>query len=487
MAEVVELARWMRELLDRSRVPIRELAMHTHYGRDTVSRNLTGDRCPTWEFVHAVVSVCAGADEHGKGQLLAEARSRWEAAGLARAHPVTPAAPGGPAGDVHDGSGGAQASLERAQQLTGQAQQLTAYYQVQCQRLLAVQGRLQEALRAAARERDKLLRAVVAGQQEAAELGRVQHLLDETRGELHRTQDLLAVALAARDRAQRTAAEANRKLSSLAEMVLCTTPAGKAVPEMAVGIVGEVVGVPSVPVPPGAGMPDALEFLGRLRADIEGLIEGGQPALAALVYAVSVVPAVLASGGQADGTGPQEPERGGVMHKEGQWLILRPIREARRSAQRRRSAGRLSGWRLMAIVAVEIISLSVIPTASGPPAALAGCLPSNVCNPAKLPTDLMVWPTPDLNLVVRQSPGNIVIPNRRLAVLPYGTGVYGKCYQIGHWRGGPWGRSNLWLFVDWTTVTAWAHGGFISGAFADIRRITPWTPTRWCPLGLHGW
>src|SRR5215472_10934489 len=90
-AEVRELARVLREIVDAHRLTAREFERRTQYGHTALSENLKGIKRPTWQFVTELLRACAVGDAAG---LEDKVRPLWEAAAPDRARRLSGPAPG---------------------------------------------------------------------------------------------------------------------------------------------------------------------------------------------------------------------------------------------------------------------------------------------------------------------------------------------------------------------------------------------------------
>src|SRR5215472_3292551 len=92
-AEVRELARVLREIVDAHRLTAREFERRTQYGHTALSENLKGIKRPTWQFVTELLRACAGDATVAAG-LEDKVRPMWEAAAPDRARRLSGPAPG---------------------------------------------------------------------------------------------------------------------------------------------------------------------------------------------------------------------------------------------------------------------------------------------------------------------------------------------------------------------------------------------------------
>jgi hypothetical protein len=125
---------------------------------------------------------------------------------------------------------------------------------------------------------------------------------------------------------------------------------------------------------------------------------------------------------------------------------------------------------LGAIAAVGgVIALSLLTTSS----AQAACVRSNICNPSGSGVNLRVNPS---------ASGHAIW----LSYLNGHNGLYINCYQLGQTVPGPWGTSNVWDFVSWTSQYKYKYSGYVSDTYVYTgTNGPPWWVAR-CPGGLHG-
>jgi PAS domain S-box-containing protein len=79
-AEVRELARVLREIVDAHRLTAREFERRTQYGHTALSENLKGVKRPTWQFVTELLRACAAGDAAAVAGLQDRVQPLWEAA-----------------------------------------------------------------------------------------------------------------------------------------------------------------------------------------------------------------------------------------------------------------------------------------------------------------------------------------------------------------------------------------------------------------------
>ena len=104
------------------------------------------------------------------------------------------------------------------------------------------------------------------------------------------------------------------------------------------------------------------------------------------------------------------------------------------------------------------------------------CPGSTVCNPSHWSANMFA--APELS-------GTYV-------KLDYGTGLYINCWAYGQNVSGPWGTSNIWDYVNWTTKYGGAppNGYGYSGYVSDTVVYTGTNGPPWwvgqCPSSLRG-
>jgi hypothetical protein len=110
---------------------------------------------------------------------------------------------------------------------------------------------------------------------------------------------------------------------------------------------------------------------------------------------------------------------------------------------------------------------------STPSVAAFSCGPadrSNVCNPWGSGVNLRDTPN---------ASGNAVY-------LDYGTGLFINCYQYGQNINGPWGTSDIWDYVSWTSEFGYVYNGYVSDTYVYTGSNGPPSWVGRCPNGLTG-
>ncbi|GAB3406814.1 hypothetical protein [Flindersiella endophytica] len=98
------------------------------------------------------------------------------------------------------------------------------------------------------------------------------------------------------------------------------------------------------------------------------------------------------------------------------------------------------------------------------------CTPSSICNP---------WGS---GVNIRNTPnasGNALFLN-------YGNGLFINCWQTGQTITGPWGTSNIWDFISWSSQYGYDHQGYVSDTYVYTGTNGPPPGLGRCPPGLVG-
>lgn len=138
-----------------------------------------------------------------------------------------------------------------------------------------------------------------------------------------------------------------------------------------------------------------------------------------------------------------------------------------RTANHRTLSSRIRriGMRVAMVAVMMAPALVVTPTA-----AQAACSRSTICNP---------WGS-GVNL--RATPHVSGTP----VWLNYGDGLYINCYQYGDGISGPWGYSNIWDYVSWTTQYGYRYYGYVSDTYVYTGTNGPPSWVGRCPPNLVG-
>jgi uncharacterized protein YraI len=137
------------------------------------------------------------------------------------------------------------------------------------------------------------------------------------------------------------------------------------------------------------------------------------------------------------------------------------ITESRTTAARRAK-------KLLPGVAAALLIVGAVAAPSAD--AAVTCQRSTVCNPKYSGVNLRVSPS--------ASPPGLY--------LNHGDGLYINCWQTGQWISGPWGTSNIWDFVSWTSQYGYTYYGYVSDTYVytGTNGPPPWVAR--CPNGLRG-
>jgi hypothetical protein len=210
--EVCALASALRDIADTHGLALREIERRMPYARTTISKNLSGEDRPAWEFVVAFLGACTGGDRQAMAVLERRVRVLWDAAAPGRACRLATATTEQQAlipGDV-----GAWVTAMRE---TAAAQQAVARLQLSVSRNLGlVEGltfmvaKLSSAAQSLTEERDGLRRELEGSSDSAGELLRTRSLLEDTQCRLQAAEQLLAQTNRRLDRALRQREWADR-------------------------------------------------------------------------------------------------------------------------------------------------------------------------------------------------------------------------------------------------------------------------------------
>src|SRR5579862_7693628 len=127
-AEVRELARVLREIVDAHRLTAREFERRTQYGHTALSENLKGVKRPTWQFVTELLRACAAGDAAAVAGLQDRVQPLWEAAAPDRVRRPSVSVPEqrDPAVPQITGQNAATSELAATRAAVGQLLQLAA-------------------------------------------------------------------------------------------------------------------------------------------------------------------------------------------------------------------------------------------------------------------------------------------------------------------------------------------------------------------------
>lgn len=196
---------------------------------------------------------------------------------------------------------------------------------------------------------------------------------------------------------------------------------------------------------------------------------------------------------EVHGISPCPPEAAGAIRgNSGPGLDTRgepplPAQHPAIGATRLTGRGRLGGRTQVAVCGMLAVASVVVVLLATRDIPSQRCSSSHlsvsaVCNSGHQPAGLEVFPTAD------PAYSADLVRNRTITVLPYGTGLYIKCFQYGQTVKGPWGRSNVWIFVDWTSVTGHDHAGIVSAAYSNSGTGGgPAFGYGLCGSNRHGW
>jgi hypothetical protein len=129
---------------------------------------------------------------------------------------------------------------------------------------------------------------------------------------------------------------------------------------------------------------------------------------------------------------------------------------------------------VLAVSALLMAALGTFAATSSSAQAVSCPAPTNttaqICNPAGSGVNLRVHP---------QASGNA-------KWLSYGGTVFINCWQTGQNINGPWGTSDIWDFVSWTSAWGYAFQGFVSDTYIYTGTNGPIPGAARCPGGLQG-